>query len=117
MIIPKTKDLSKSTCWLFHEKDSTDYGFVSTLVRSHLFINQLNSVLVAGAQPNVSSRDIDSFEFKVPMQIKEQQKIGLFFANLDHLITLHQRKLELLKEQKKAFLQKCFLKMVRLFLN
>lgn len=92
----------------FTKKDSTDYGFVSTLVRSHLFINQLNSVLVAGAQPNVSSRDIDSFEFKVPMQIKEQQKIGLFFANLDHLITLHQRKLELLKEQKKAFLQKMF---------
>lgn len=92
----------------FTKKDSTDYGFVSTLVRSHLFINQLNSVLVAGAQPNVSSRDIDSFEFKVPMQIKEQQKIGLFFANLDHLITLYQRKLELLKEQKKAFLQKMF---------
>lgn len=92
----------------FTKKDSTDYGFVSTLVRSHLFINQLNSVLVAGAQPNVSSRDIDSFEFKVPMQIKEQQKIGLFFANLDHLITLHQRKLDLLKEQKKGFLQKMF---------
>lgn len=92
----------------FTKKDSTDYGFVSTLVRSHLFINQLNSVLVAGAQPNVSSRDIDSFEFKVPMQNKEQQKIGLFFANLDHLITLHQRKLDLLKEQKKGFLQKMF---------
>lgn len=30
-----------------------------------------------------------------------QQKIGLFFKQLDNTITLHQRKLDLLKEQKK----------------
>ncbi|UQB01662.1 restriction endonuclease subunit S (plasmid) [Pediococcus pentosaceus] len=34
-----------------------------------------------------------------------QQKIGLFFKQLDNTITLHQRKLDLLKEQKKGFLQ------------
>ena len=38
----------------------------------------------------------------------EQLKIGSFFANFDHLLTLHQRKLDLLKEQKKGFLQKMF---------
>ncbi|WP_430538539.1 restriction endonuclease subunit S [Lactococcus cremoris] len=39
----------------------------------------------------------------------EQQKIGSFFKQLDNTITLHQRKLDLLKEQKKGFLQKMFL--------
>ncbi|WP_367377376.1 hypothetical protein [Levilactobacillus cerevisiae] len=34
--------------------------------------------------------------------------MGAFFKQLDHLITLHQRKLDLLKEQKKGFLQKMF---------
>ena len=38
----------------------------------------------------------------------EQQKIGTFFKQLDDTITLHQRKLDLLKETKKGFLQKMF---------
>ncbi|HFD1646693.1 TPA: restriction endonuclease subunit S, partial [Enterococcus faecium] len=39
---------------------------------------------------------------------EEQRKIGSFFKQLDDTITLHQRKLDLLKEQKKGFLQKMF---------
>ena len=41
-------------------------------------------------------------------QKPEQQKIGTFFSNLDNLITLHQRKLEKLKNIKKACLEKMF---------
>ncbi|WP_446897846.1 restriction endonuclease subunit S [Clostridium sp. LBM24168] len=41
--------------------------------------------------------------------IEEQQKIGQFFKNLDNLITLHQRKLNHLQEQKKALLQQMFI--------
>ena len=46
--------------------------------------------------------------FQFPKDIKEQQKIGSFFQQLDDTIALHQRKLDLLKEQKKGFLQKMF---------
>lgn len=38
----------------------------------------------------------------------EQREIGTFFSQLDHLISLHQRKLEHLQEQKKALLQQMF---------
>ncbi|KAB7446918.1 restriction endonuclease subunit S, partial [Bifidobacterium longum] len=38
----------------------------------------------------------------------EQQQIGDFFAKLDSLITLHQRKLELLQNIKKSLLDKMF---------
>ena len=69
-----------------------DYCFVRTVVKSQLFIDQLSSVLVAGAQPNVSSKDIDEFEYMIPSSEKEQKTIGSFFELLDHLITLHQRK-------------------------
>ena len=41
-------------------------------------------------------------------KLEEQQKIGTFFKQLDCAIALHQRKLDLLKEQKKGFLQKMF---------
>jgi len=33
-------------------------------------------------------------DLMMPTTIEEQQKIGSYFRNLDHLITLHQRKLE-----------------------
>ncbi len=46
-------------------------------------------------------------KLRVP-EFDEQQKIGAFFKKIDETITLHQRKLDLLKEQKKGFLQKMF---------
>jgi len=44
-----------------------------------------------------------------PSSLEEQKKIGSFFKKLDDTIALHQRKLDLLKEQKKGFLQKMFI--------
>ena len=41
-------------------------------------------------------------------KINEQRKIGEFFTNLDHLITLHQRELKKLQNMKKALLEKMF---------
>lgn len=58
----------------------------------------------------VGTYTIDSGK-KTPISlpnIEEQQKIGSFFKQLDNTIALHQRKLDLLKEQKKGFLQKMF---------
>ena len=92
----------------FTKTKNVDYSFISTLVRSKIFLDQLNSVLVAGAQPNISSKDINVFELTIPKNIEEQKKIGNFFKQLDDTIALHQRKLDLLKEMKKGFLQKMF---------
>ncbi|QNP15766.1 restriction endonuclease subunit S [Bacillus pumilus] len=41
-------------------------------------------------------------------KLEEQQQIGTFFTNIDNLLTLHQRNLELLKDMKKSLLQKMF---------
>ena len=46
-------------------------------------------------------------EMKMP-SLEEQKKIGKYFDNLDHLITLHQRKCEQTKKLKKYMLQKMF---------
>lgn len=48
------------------------------------------------------------FNIPIPCNNVEQQKIGEYFSNLDHLITLHQRKCEQLKELKKFMLQNMF---------
>ncbi len=56
---------------------------------------------------NISKKSMLDLIINVPT-LEEQQKIGSFFKQLDETIALHQRKLELLKEQKKGFLQKMF---------
>ena len=71
--------------------DNCDYGFIRTLMKSQLFADQLSAVLVAGAQPNVSSKEIDGFEFMIPQSKDEQRKIGEYFERIDNLITLQQR--------------------------
>ena len=55
----------------------------------------------------ITKEHLNDFIVGVP-SIEEQQKIGTFFKQLDDTIALHQRKLDLLKEQKKGFLQKMF---------
>ena len=57
--------------------------------------------------PSLSKTVINSVSVSVP-SYEEQQKIGSFFKQLDDTIALHQRKLDLLKKQKKGFLQKMF---------
>ncbi len=93
----------------FQPVDYIDYGFISTIVRSELFMMQLESVLVSGAQPNVSSEEIDSFNFMIPILVQEQQKIGQFFKQLDDTIALHQQKINNINSVKKSLLQKMFI--------
>ena len=60
-----------------------------------------------GGQGNLSGSIVKELSFALPQQ-KEQQVIGSFFSHLDNLITLHQRKLELLQNIKKSLLDKMF---------
>ena len=103
-----TKYYQNQRVGYFSKNKSFDYRYIATIVGSQQFINQLTFVLVAGAQPNVSSRDIDNFEFIISQNKDEQTKIGDFFYNLDNLITLHQRKYDKLLNVKKALLDKMF---------
>ncbi|QGN60024.1 restriction endonuclease subunit S [Leuconostoc citreum] len=57
--------------------------------------------------PSLSKTVINSVSVAVP-SYEEQQKIGSFFKELDNTLALHQSKLDLLKEQKKGYLQKMF---------
>ncbi|MCG0755340.1 type I restriction-modification system,specificity subunit [Lactiplantibacillus plantarum] len=63
--------------------------------------------LVGGGRAKLNADVMMKINFKVPT-LPEQVQIGKFFDNLNHLITLHQRKLEKLQELKKGYLQKMF---------
>ncbi|HEP1819636.1 TPA: restriction endonuclease subunit S, partial [Streptococcus suis] len=57
--------------------------------------------------PSLSKNGINNVKVLTP-KIKEQSAIGTFFSTLDRHITLHQRKLDTLKEQKKTYLKLLF---------
>ena len=66
--------------------------------------------LAAGSTfESINSDVISNAEIVVPQDVDEQEKLGAYFHNLDHLITLHQRKCEVLKNLKSALLNKMFL--------
>ena len=56
----------------------------------------------------VSGKQMAVMELMMPPTMQEQQTIGGFFQQLDHLITLHQRELEKLQNIKKSMLEKMF---------
>ena len=58
--------------------------------------------------PKLMNNIMADIEIKIPIELKEQEKISKFFEAIDDLITLHQRKLEKLQHIKKACLEKMF---------
>ena len=84
-----------------------DYGFLIQIVFSYIFATQLDSVLVAGAQPNVSSKDIEGFEISLPSKI-EQNKIANFLSSIDSKIEQVGKQLDESNQFKKALLQQMF---------
>ena len=70
-------------------------------------INNLKIVSESTGVPQLTVPQLSNYKIHIT-SIIEEQKIGVFISKLDNLITLHQRKLEHLKLQKKALLQQLF---------
>lgn len=80
-----------------------DTNFGKTLFET-IDLTQLTQV---GALPSYNSSDVENIKISLPSH-PEQSAIGTFFSTLDQHITLHQRKLDTLKEQKKTYLKLLF---------
>ena len=65
-------------------------------------------IVQGSAIKGITKDDLLSKEIMVP-EIQEQRKIGNYFRKLDNLITLHQRKLDILKKLKQGMLQQMFI--------
>ncbi len=95
---------------LDEEKTCSDY--LVTYYSTDLWHKGVQAIAAEGARNhgllNIAPADFFETDLMLPNNIAEQQKIGAYFSNLDHLITLHQRKYEKLLDCKKAFLTKMF---------
>ena len=88
------------------EKDSEI--FMSNVLITHGIMKQVAAVKIGGAVPTMTETELKNLTYFAPVKKEEQKKIGDYFTNLDHFITLHQRKCEETKKLKKYMLQKMF---------
>ena len=65
--------------------------YVKTYLKGKAVADFIKKNPTIGAQPNLSLEQVSNLEIALPSEI-EQEQIGPFFENFDHLITLHQRK-------------------------
>ena len=82
--------------------------FLSVMMLTDNILSQVRKSRIGGAVPTLTESTIKAFDTLIPKNDEEAQKIGKIFGCLDHVITLHQCKLEKLKLTKKALLQKLF---------
>ena len=85
-----------------------DGYFLLSLVQSECFVKVVLDNCTGTSYPAINANDLANIEVHFPTSSEEQQQIGDYFRNLDHLITLHQRKCEQAKILKKYMLQNMF---------
>ena len=85
------------------KENLADNKFLMDAIRN----TNVEPFLVGGGRAKLNADVMMKIILNVP-KLDEQVKIGGYFNKLDNLITLHQRKLELLKVTKKSMLQKMF---------
>ncbi|EOT30334.1 restriction endonuclease subunit S [Enterococcus saccharolyticus] len=89
--------------------NSQDSLFWKTKFKTFTFIESLKTVTFGIRDgKSISFSEFGDLKLFYPKIIEEQKKIGAFFKQLDDTITLHQRKIEALKQMKKGFLQQLF---------
>ena len=89
-------------------KEKNGPMFLGYYINSSAYHNQLKPLMQGIKVTSISKSALQNTYMTIPKSIDEQITIGKYFSNLDHLITLHQRKLEKLKIIKKSFLEKMF---------
>ena len=101
-----------STLYICFGLDEGDSDFLVTYYETDRWHKEVRMIAAEGARNhgllNIAPSDFFETELTMPAEIEEQAQIGTFFQQLDSLITLHQRKLDHLKEMKKGLLQKMF---------
>lgn len=100
-----------SPAYKVYDLNNCDPEFVQAWVKKDDTKNFFLAATTEGAsqcRKNIEWETLGKQTISMP-SMEEQKKIGAFFTTLDHLITLHQRKLEKLKNIKKACLEKMFI--------
>ncbi|MCH4020541.1 MAG: restriction endonuclease subunit S [Erysipelotrichaceae bacterium] len=93
--------------WWVLKPVNVDKSFLFRLIQTEKFDDIANQSS-GSKMPRADWNLLSNTEFMVPAEIEEERKIGQYFSELDHLITLHQSKAEKLQKIKKSLLERMF---------
>lgn len=93
--------------WWVLKPVNVDKSFLFRLIQTEKFDDIANQSS-GSKMPRADWNLLSNTEFMVPAEIEEERKIGQYFSELDHLITLHQKKVFSLTIVKKSMLEKMF---------
>ena len=115
--IGKTAILLKDGCTnqgfqsIVPNKEKLDSYFIFTRTEE---LKRYGETVGAGSTfVEVSGKQMANMKLMMPKTMLEQQQIGEYFQSLDHLITLHQRKVDTYEKLKKCMMQKMFSQDIR----
>ena len=101
------KTYLNSFCFGFRPSEKIDSYYLAYMLRSEAIRAKIILLAQGISRYNISKNKVMEIAVSLP-SLDEQAQIGQYFTHLDRLITLHQRKLEKLKNIKKACLEKMF---------
>jgi type I restriction enzyme S subunit len=93
---------------ILRNKKEVETEYLYHFMKSDKGQSQISFMSFGSAQPQLTKKGVESLEVVLPPKSDEQLKIGDYFEYLDHLITLHQQKLDMYTTVKKYLLQKMF---------
>nr|WP_318654623.1 restriction endonuclease subunit S [Ligilactobacillus ruminis] len=89
--------------------DTSDNVFLSILLQGKDFQEKLSLIISPNGQTKFNKTELKQISLNMPKQSDEQHQLGAYFSQLDRLITLHQRKIDKIKNLKKAMLDQMFI--------
>ncbi len=103
-----TKMITAVDCTIVRTNENNDSKFLVQYLSTPSYFKIVNTFLGGGTRQRISRNNLAEIIVPTPCNIAEQAKIGAYFSQLGHLITLHQRELEKLQYIKKSMLEKMF---------
>lgn len=109
-IVPNlgTKMITAVDCTIVRTATQVNPKYLLQYLSSQSYFDEVNTCLAGGTRQRISRSNLATFDVSMPVKYEEQKAIGEFLCGMDHLITLHQRKVALLQNIKKACLEKMF---------
>ena len=104
-VFARFEGLTSADAYVLNSKNGLVQEFLFAILQTKDFYDYSVSVSKRSGMPKINRDELNAYSFFAP-SIEEQGKIGHYLLHLDHLITLHQRKLEKLKNIKKSCLEK-----------
>ena len=106
-VFARFEGLTSADAYVLNAKNGITQEYIYSILQTKDFYDYSVSVSKRSGMPKINRDELNAYCYLAP-SLQEQKQIGIMFLHLDNLITLHQRKLDKLKNIKKSMLDNMF---------